>query len=77
METNLYEFGPEERSRAGIESLPETLGEAIEIGAASELLLRAFGEHTHNRFVEIKRAEWEEYRVQLTPFEMERYLPVL
>ena len=77
METNLYEFGPEERSRAGIESLPETLGEAIEIGAASELLLRAFGEHTHNRFVEIKRAEWDEYRVQLTPFEMERYLPVL
>ncbi len=77
METNLYEFGPEERAREGIESLPETLGEAIEIGAASELLLRAFGEHTHDRFVEIKRAEWEEYRVQLTPFEMERYLPVL
>jgi glutamine synthetase len=77
METNLYEFGPEERAREGIESLPETLGEAIEIGAASELLLRAFGEHTHSRFVEIKRAEWEEYRVQLTPFEMERYLPVL
>ncbi len=77
METNLYELGPEERARAGIESLPETLGEAIEIGAASELLLRAFGEHTHDRFVEIKRAEWEEYRVQLTPFEIERYLPVL
>ena len=77
METNLYEFGPEERARAGIDNLPENLGEAIEIGAASELLLRAFGEHTHARFVEIKRAEWEEYRVQLTPFEMERYLPVL
>lgn len=77
METNLYELGPEERARAGIEALPETLGEAIEIGASSELLLRAFGEHTHSRFVEIKRAEWEEYRVQVTPFELERYLPVL
>ncbi len=77
METNLYELGPEDRGRAGIEALPETLGEAIEIGASSELLLRAFGEHTHSRFVEIKRAEWEEYRVQITPFELERYLPVL
>ncbi len=77
METNLYELGPEERAREGIDALPENLGEAIEIGAASELLLRAFGEHTHARFIESKRAEWEEYRVQLTPFEMERYLPIL
>ena len=77
METNLYELGPEERSREGIDALPENLGEAIEIGAASELLLRAFGEHTHARFVESKRAEWDEYRTQLTPWEMERYLPVL
>ncbi len=77
METNLYELGPEERSREGIDALPENLGEAIEIGAASELLLRAFGEHTHARFVESKRAEWDDYRTQLTPWEMERYLPVL
>jgi glutamine synthetase len=77
METNLYELGPEERLREGIDALPENLGEAIEIGAASELLLRAFGEHTHARFVESKRAEWDDYRTQLTPWEMERYLPVL
>jgi glutamine synthetase len=77
METNLYELGPEERSREGIDALPQNLGEAIEIGAASELLLRAFGEHTHARFVESKRAEWDDYRTQLTPWELERYLPVL
>ena len=39
--------------------------------------LRAFGEHIHSRFVDIKRAEWEDYRVQITPYEIERYLPVL
>jgi glutamine synthetase len=77
MEKNLYELDHEERMQAGIEALPETLGEAVEIGAASELLLRALGEHTHTRYVEIKRAEWEEYRVQVTPYELERYLPVL
>ena len=77
MEKNLYDLTHEERERAGIESLPETLGEAIEIGAHSELLLKALGEHIHSRYVEIKRNEWEDYRVQVTPYELEKYLPVL
>jgi glutamine synthetase len=77
METNLYHLGHDERLRAGIDALPETLGEAIELGAASELLLTAFGEHLLSRYVEIKRAEWDEYRVQVTPFEISRYLPLL
>ena len=77
MDLNLYDLGHDERLKAGVESLPESLGEAIELGAESELLLRAFGEHIHSRFVDIKRAEWEDYRVQITPYEIERYLPVL
>ncbi|MEI6447404.1 MAG: glutamine synthetase family protein [Actinomycetes bacterium] len=77
MDRNLYNLSPEERRRLGIEQLPETLGEAIEITAESELVLRAFGEHAFNRFVEIKRREWEEYRVQVTQWELDRYLPVL
>ena len=63
--------------RLGIEQLPATLGEAIELTAESELVLRTLGEHMFNRFVEIKRQEWEDYRVQVTPWELERYLPVL
>ena len=77
MEKNLYELSHEDRAKAGIEALPETLGEAVEIGASSELLLNAFGEHIHSRFVDLKRAEWEDYRVQVTPYELERYLPLL
>ncbi len=77
MDTNLYDLGHDERMRAEIEALPESLGDAIELGAESELLLRAFGEHIHNRLVDIKRAEWEDYRVQVTPYELERYLPIL
>jgi glutamine synthetase len=30
-----------------------------------------------NRYVEIKRQEWEDYRVQVTAWELERYLPIL
>ena len=59
---------------SGIEQLPETLGEAIEITAESELVLRTLGEHIFNRYIEIKRQEWEDYRVQVTPWELDRYL---
>jgi len=77
MEQNLYHLTPEERHRRGIEQLPETLGEAVEIAAESELVLRVLGEHAFNRFVEIKRQEWEDYRVQVTPYEIEQFLPIL
>ena len=77
MEKNLYHLSPDDRRRMGIEQLPETLGEAIEITAESELVLRTLGEHMFNRFVELKRQEWEDYRVQVTPWELDRYLPVL
>jgi glutamine synthetase len=77
MEKNLYHLAPDDRKRLGIEQLPETLGEAIELTAESELVLRTLGEHMFNRFVEIKRQEWDDYRVQVTPWELERYLPVL
>jgi len=77
MDRNLYHLSPEERRRLGIEQLPETLGEAIEITAESELVLRALGEHAFDRFVEIKRREWDDYRVQVTQWELDRYLPVL
>jgi glutamine synthetase len=77
MEKNLYHLSPDERRRLGIDQLPETLGEAIEIAAASELILKTLGEHTYQRFVEIKRQEWEDYRSQLSQWEMDRYLPIL
>ena len=77
MEKNLYHLAPDDRKRLGIEQLPETLGEAIELTAESELVLRTLGEHMFNRFVEIKRQEWDDYRVQVTPYEIEQFLPVL
>jgi len=77
MEKNLYHLAPDERRRLGIEQLPATLGEAIELTAESELVLRTLGEHMFNRFVEIKRQEWDDYRVQVTTWELEKYLPVL
>ena len=77
MEENLYHLGPDELARRGIEHLPATLGDAIEEAADSELVLRTLGEHAFRRFIELKRQEWEAYRVQVTPFEIENFLPLL
>jgi glutamine synthetase len=77
MEENLYHLGPDDLAQRGIEQLPATLGEAIELAADSELVLRTLGEHTFRRFIELKRQEWDSYRVQVTPFEVESFLPVL
>jgi len=77
METNLYELSADERARLGIEQLPETLGEAIEEMSKSELVLKALGEHVFTRYVDLKRAEWEDYRVQVSPWELDRFLSIL
>ena len=43
----------------------------------SELVADALGEHVFDFFLRNKKREWEEYRSQVTAFELERYLPVL
>jgi glutamine synthetase len=77
METNLYDLSHDEREERGIEQLPETLGESIEELAGSELVRKALGDHIFERYVDLKREEWEEYRIQVSKWELERYLPVL
>jgi glutamine synthetase len=77
METNLYHLTAEQRKERGIVALPETLGEAIDELASSELVRNALGPHIFERYVETKRQEWDDYRVQLSQWELDKYLPVL
>jgi len=77
MERNLYDLSHDEREKMGIQSLPADLGEAIMEAENSELLYKALGDHVYTRLLEVKRAEFEEYRVQVTPHEIMKYLPIL
>src|SRR3954471_8471786 len=77
MEQNLYKLSAEDRKARGIVALPETLGEAIDELAGSELARKALGDHVFDAYVKLKRQEWDDYRVQLTPWEMDNYLGVL
>jgi glutamine synthetase len=60
-----------------MEPLPKNLSEAIEIAEGSELLADTLGEHVFDFFLRNKRAEWDEYRVQVSSFERDRMLPVI
>ena len=77
METNLYDMSAEEREEKGIKSLPDNLGEAVSVAAESEFIQRVLGDHIFSRFIELKRKEWEEYRIQVTQYELDKFLPVL
>ena len=77
MEKNLYHLSSAERKELGIDSLPDSLGEAVLTAEGSELVKKALGEHVFSRFIELKRKEWEDYRIQLTKYETDKLLPIL
>lgn len=56
---------------------PGSLGDAISITERIELARKALGNHIFTRFTELKKKEWEDYRIQVTQYEIEKYLPVL
>ena len=66
-----------QRRALGLTPLPTTLDEAIKTMEKSELVAETLGEHVFDYFLRNKRAEWDEYRKQVTQWELDRYLPVL
>ena len=66
-----------ERAARGVESLPESLGEAIERFDQSALMRAALGNHIVDSLVANKRLEWNAYQQQVSPYELDRYLGLL
>lgn len=77
VEENVYEMSEEERQRRGIETLPASLGEAIQLTEKSEVVRRALGDHVFENFIRNKKIEWDQYRTQVTEYELKKYLPTL
>lgn len=77
VETDIYHMSAAERERQGIKSLPGSLYEAIEEVENSTLLKEALGEHIFNKYLENKKIEWDAYRMHVSDYEIERYLPIL
>jgi glutamine synthetase len=76
-EDDVWSLTPRERKALGIKPLPSSLAEAIQAMEESELVAETLGEHVFDFFLRNKRAEWQDYRRQVTPFELNKLLPVL
>ncbi len=76
-EENVFEMTEEEQRKRGIELLPDSLYEAIQVAEGSELMRRCLGDHVFESLLKNKKIEWDEYRAHVTDFERDRYLAVL
>ncbi len=74
VDRNIFEMTNEERKAAGIENLPENLCDAIEKFEEDEFLKNVLGEHIAKNFINAKKREWQDYRTQVTNWELEQYL---
>jgi len=74
---DVYDYSPDELNERNIETVAGTLGEALEALEADDVIRAALGDHAYQAFFRAKSAEWDEYRIQVTEWERERYLESL
>jgi glutamine synthetase len=77
MEQDVYHMSEADRTAAGIKSLPGSLKDALQLAEMSPLVREALGDHVFEAFIVNKRKEWDDYRMNVSQWELERYLPVL
>lgn len=72
-----YTFTPSQRQDQGISLLPESLKEALDQMVQSPFVLDTLGDHVYEHFVRAKLLEWDIYRAQVHPWELDQYLATL
>ena len=77
VEVDIYHLSAAERANLGIQELPGSLYEALCVVQKSKLVRDTLGEHIYDKFVENKKVEWDRFRVHVSQFEIDRYLPML
>ena len=71
---NLYLMEQSVRDQKGIQSLPGSLEDALELLAKDKLLLEVLGDHVYTQYVKGKKKEVDEYRTRVSQWEIEKYL---
>lgn len=77
IEESAYELTEADLRERSIGVLPSSLDEALNELARDDVIREALGEHTYKAFVRAKRREWDDYRLQVTPWERARYFEVV
>jgi glutamine synthetase len=77
VEENVFEMHPDHMRERGIECLPDNLYAAIRAAEETPFVREALGDHLFEKFIANKKIEWDKYRIHVTHFELDRYLPIL
>ncbi|MEO5928857.1 MAG: type I glutamate--ammonia ligase [Candidatus Kapaibacterium sp.] len=76
VEDDIFEMGPEEIKERGIGAVAENLKEALEELSINTVVREAIGEFTFRKFYEAKMNEWDEYRIAVSQWELDRYMEI-
>jgi glutamine synthetase len=76
VEENLYHFTDEDLKRRNVETLPATLGEAIDEMEHDDVIRDALGEHVFERLLEAQKQEWGAFRQHVSQWELDRYMEI-
>jgi glutamine synthetase len=74
---DVFHWTQEEREAHGVDVLPGTLEEALNLLAEDDVVRGALGDHIYAAYDRAKRQEWDEYRIHVSDWELERYLHTL
>jgi glutamine synthetase len=74
---NIFKLTEEDRAAQGIASLPGDLKEAIDLMAGSSFVKEVLGDHVFENYLEAKNAQWDDYKAQVHPWELDTSLSIL
>jgi len=77
IEQDIFHLTLEERKKLGIDSLPESLGEALHHLRNSKFMQEVLGDHVYSNFIYVKQKEWDSFRSWVTDWEINNLLPIL
>jgi glutamine synthetase len=77
IEKNIYQLTKIQKEKYGIERLPESLGHALAVIKESSLVKETLGSHIYENYIHVKKEQWEDYRKQVTPWEISKYLSLI
>jgi len=77
VEENIFEMSPEDRAKNNIEFLPDTLENATREMEQSELMRETLGDHIFHHLIANKKVEWDAYKIHISQYELDKYLPLL
>ena len=77
VEEDIFHMTESERRERGIHTLPDSLNRALQLVEESKLVREALGDHVFSKFIQNKKLEWDQYRLAVTNYELDKYLPML